>query len=996
MIYVVPKSNEMDQHCVQVRDSAARHLGIQSGSVKAARIFEFKDYTLNDEEKYFVQNHLVNSIVNSVFFTNQYSEINFQSYCVVSKKPGITDDESRCAEKTFEDRFSKVSPKVSTHYLYMFENKLAEEDFEKVASTLLGNPLIHNFSYSWNSVAFASCERKVSTAPAAFQEKRKVNPFDLALNQEEVSAIEAHLSKDEVRKMRAEKGLSELTDCEWEIIGQTWSEHCKHKEFNAEIHYKDLDTGESKVVDSLFKSKIKKSTDEIDKAFKEKGNSFLVKVFNDNAGVVRIDDESLFVWKVETHNTPSALDPYGGAITGVLGVNRDAMGTGVGGARLLFNTNVLCFGKPDYKKPLLKGQKHPLYIREGVVRGVRDAGNHSGVPTVNGSVIYDDRYSGKPLVFCGTGAVLPKHYASQESWGKYVDAGDIIVMVGGRVGKDGIHGATASSTHTDESTPTTIVQIGSPLTQKLLSDFLEYVTRKGLVKSCTDNGAGGLSSSIGELAEFAGGARVHLERVPLKYPGLEPWEIFVSESQERMTLVCSASQIPQLKSIADGFEVELTAVGEFTNTGVLEVYFEEKVEAYLDLNFLHHGVPRKTLYAEWAKPTLVEPILSEMGERRFPRPPMPPSPLGNFLDDGHNRSLLELLASDNICSRRNIIRQYDHEVKGRSILKPLMGENQNAPQDAGVMRLSFEHYRGIAVSNGIIPRYGDIDAYQMSAGSFDEAVRQIIAVGGKLPDPEDKEPSFWSVNDNFCVPNVVYDPVHNTDGKTKLAKLVQMCDALYDMATFFKIPMTSGKDSMKNDFGTGKDKISVPPTILYSMVAGIEDVRKTLSSEWKNPGDLIYQIGKTYNELGASEFYALFGELGANVPVVRPEAAKRIYTQFSKAHQMGLLNSAHDLSDGGLSVALAESCIGSGKGARIQIANSELSVEALLFSESHSRFVVSISKENKAAFENIMGSDLLLLGEVSGETFLHCTMGEQTLLHCSVEQMKKAWERELA
>ncbi|HXW60312.1 MAG TPA: AIR synthase-related protein, partial [Myxococcota bacterium] len=553
--------------------------------------------------------------------------------------------------------------------------------------------------------------------------------------------------------------------------------------------------------------------------------------------------------------------------------------------------------------------------------------------------------------------------------------GDKILMVGGRVGKDGIHGATASSMHADESTPATIVQIGSPITQKLLSDFLEIITRQGLVKSCTDNGAGGLSSSVGELAELSGGAVVHLEKVPLKYGGLLPWEIFVSESQERMTLVCDQEFCATILHIAKEFEVEASIIGEFTASGLLEVYFEDRLEACLPLQFLHHGVPKKKLFAEWKKPLLDEPHMADC--------------------DSYNEILSELLARDNICSRKAIIRQYDHEVKGRTILKPLMGKNQNAPQDAAVMRLYFDNYQGIAIANGIIPRYGDIDPYQMSAGSFDEAIRQIIAVGGKLPDPHEEHPRFWSVNDNFCMPNIIYDPESNPDGKLKLAKLVLMCDALYDMSTYFHIPMTSGKDSMKNDFGTGGDKISVPPTILYSIVSAIPDVRVTLSSEWKNDGDLIYQVGKTYDELGASEFYAAHGFLGANVPVVRKKDAKRIYEKFAKAHERSLMKSAHDLSDGGLLVALAECSIGSGKGAFITITTKELSHHALFFAESHSRFIVSVAREHQQAFEAIMSTDAILLGEVTKKPELYCTRAGQTLVQCSVEQMSNAWERNL-
>ncbi len=978
-VYVLPKNEERSHRCQDIKNAAFRHLNIETGDVNFFKIFEFQNYNLNDEERNFVEHFLVDSVVYKLSFSQRYSDSKFASYCVVSKKEGITDDESRCAEKTFEDRFSKTSPVVSTHTLYMFEKTLPEEDFERLASTLLGNPLIENFTFSRDSIC-GPFERSGSTLLNPISQRgiglSKVEPLLLSLNDEEIGVIKNYFSQENVLQIRSEKNLKEITDCEWEILGQTWSEHCKHKEFNAEIEFTDLDTGEVRNINSLFHSKIKRATEDIDAVFKAKGNSFLVKVFNDNAGVVRVDDENLFVWKVETHNTPSALDPYGGAMTGVLGVNRDAFGTGVGGARLLFNTNVLCFGKPDYVKALLKGQKHPLYIREGVVKGIRDAGNQSGVPTVNGAVIYDDRYSGKPLVYCGTGGLLPHSYGNLKAWDKYVEPGDKILMLGGRVGKDGIHGATASSTHTDETTPTTIVQIGSPLTQKLLSDYLEFLTRRGLVKSCTDNGAGGLSSSIGELASLAGGARVYLEKVPLKYPGLAPWEIFVSESQERMTLVCNDSQYKEVLTFASTFEVEATVIGEFTNSGFLEVSYEEETLAYLSLDFLHDGVPKKKLLAEWKKPDLKEPSFDTSTQDL----------------DYYNETLLKLLASPNICSRRKIIQQYDHEVKGRTVLKPLMGKNQNAPQDAAVLRLSYDHYRGIAVSNGIIPRYGDIDAYEMSANSFDEALRQIIAVGGELPDPEVKDPVFWSVNDNFCVPNIVYDPVSNPDGKLKLAKLVRMCDALYDMSTFFCIPMTSGKDSMKNDFGVGKDKISVPPTILYSMVSGIRDVRATLSSEWKEAGDLIYHIGQCYEELGASEYYALFGYIGAKVPRVRKEQAKRVYTRFSKAHKAGLLQSAHDISDGGLLVALAESCIGSELGARICFLDSSLSSQAAFFSESPSRFIVSVSRKNKSFFEDLMQEDAQILGEVTKEEFLHCEWNSQLFVHTSLTHMAGAWE----
>jgi phosphoribosylformylglycinamidine synthase len=798
----------------------------------------------------------------------------------------------------------------------------------------------------------------------------------LALNLEEMKAIRAYYEREDIRKERVAKGLPDQpTDVELEVFAQTWSEHCKHKEFNALIEYENKETGEKKTINSLFKTYIKGSTDIVKEHLEAKNNKWLVKVFSDNAGTVRATGDKLFVWKVETHNSPSALDPYGGAITGILGVNRDIMGTGVGGAEFLFNTNVLCFGPPDYDKKLLKGQLHPRRIMEGVVAGIEDGGNKSGVPTVNGSVVFDERFAGKPLVFCGTGGLMPEKYNGRNAWEKTIDPGDRILMAGGRVGKDGIHGATFSSVEINEKSPVSAVQIGSPITQKKLYDFMLVATRKGLIKSSTDNGAGGLSSSIGELAEIPNGAVVFLDKVPLKYSGLKPWEIFVSESQERMTLVVEPGKVEALLQLAKEMEVEVTDIGYFTGTGYLDVRYKDKIVNYLDLDFLHNGVPQKKMIAEWKKPDLKEPE--------------------NLRVNDYNRVLSDLLSSLNIRSRENIIRRYDHEVKGKSIVKPLMGEQGKSPQDAAVMRIDHESYEGIAVSNGICPKYGDIDAYEMSAGAFDEAVRQIIAVGGELPNTRENDGIFWSVNDNFSVPDSEYHPENNPDGKEKLAKLVQMNEALYDMATFFDIPMTSGKDSMKNDFKSEGVKISVPPTIVYSMVAKIKDIRHTITSDFKAKGDLIYQVGKTYDELGASEFYKLFGELGANVPKVRKAEAKDTYLKMMQANKEKLIESAHDISDGGMAVALAECLIGTDLGAEISVDNlGDLSLQAKLFAESHSRFIVSIKPENKERFEEIFGDKAIYLGTVTADNKLTIKENKKLIINQPVSGLENEWSRE--
>lgn len=994
-IQVVLKEQIRDTKGEQVAQKAAQQLHIQTGKVKTAKRFSIQYESSLEQLEAYAKQCIRDVVTDEIIINDWQHPTGYQSFIGVAQLPGVTDDEGMSAQMAWADFFNTNAEvhtqKIFTQNLYYFEHKLSAQQLEKIAKRLLGNPLINHFTYAhnengkWGIEAYVpevrlEADKTVETINLNLSDEELLELSRqkvLALNLAEMKAIVSHYQDKNTQAARQKVGLGqEPTDCELEILGQTWSEHCKHKEFNAVIHYKDEQTGEERTINSLFKTFIKGTTSKVQESLEANGNDWLVKVFSDNAGVVKATDDQLFVWKVETHNSPSALDPYGGAITGILGNNRDPLATGVGGARLLFNTNVLCFGDPNYNKPLLTGQLHPRQIMEGVVAGIEDGGNKSGVPTVNGAVVFDNRYSGKPLVYCGTGALMPYDYKGAASWKKPIDAGDRIVVAGGRVGKDGIHGATFSSIEIDEHSPSSAVQIGSPITQKKVADFLIRACREGLVKCSTDNGAGGLSSSIGELATISGGAVVELEKVPLKYAGLKPWEIFVSESQERMSLVIEPQHSPALFELAAFMEVELTDIGYFTDQGFLDVRYEDQQVAYLDMVFLHEGDPQKVMQAAWKKPQLSEPTLHPA------------------LD--YNRILLQLMGSLNICSRASIIRRYDHEVKGKSIVKPLMGPTGKAPQDAAVLRFGFDSFEGVAVSNGILPRYGDIDAYEMSAGAFDEAVRQIISAGGRLPNTQSGDGIFWSVNDNFCVPDSDYHPTTNPDGKQKLAKLVQMCQALYDMATYFDIPLTSGKDSMKNDFKADGQKISVPPTILYSMTAKMPDVRQSVTSEFKAAGDLIYQLGETYNELGASEFYSLMGALGANVPKVRKEKAKALYLAVMQANQNNWIASSHDLSDGGLAVALTEAAFGGQLGAQINLdVLGNLSTTVKLFSESHSRFVVSVAPENQAAFEALLGERAYLLGKVTAAKEIVINNKQQNLVQLSTEKLVKAWSEGL-
>ena len=1003
-IQLTLKSGQHDGDGQRVAEAAARHLGLATGRVRSAALYTVR-YPLSETQlRDFATRCLADPVLHDVRLNELTAAPGFATYILVARRPGVTDDEGTSAQNALADILNEPLDVHTQHIfskkLYLLENNLPEADLRRIAEELLGNKLINWLEVGLvadgirdytprpggGAEAITEVISLTGLSDAELVQLSKKNIY--ALNLEEMRAVRDYFAAAETQAERQAAGLpADPTDCELEIIAQTWSEHCKHKEFSALINYKDLATGDKKQVDSLFKTYIKHATSEVDRQLRANGNDWLVKVFSDNAGAVRINADSLFVWKVETHNSPSAIDPYGGAITGILGNNRDPLATGIGGARLLFNTNVLCFGNPEYDGPLLTGQLHPRRILEGVRKGIEDGGNKSGVPTVNGAIVFDDRYAGKPLVYCGTGAVMPMQFAGLDSWEKKIEDGDRIIMAGGRVGKDGIHGATFSSIELDETAPATAVQIGSPITQKLAMDFLMLAARRGLLKCSTDNGAGGLSSSVGELAGISGGAVVELEKVPLKYPGLRPWEIFVSESQERFTLVVEPDKMAEITALGREMEVELTDIGYFTADGFLDVRFDGAPVARLNLHFLHEGVPRKILEAEWTG--MNEEVRSKNEELALKA--VNSSSLMPHSSFDYTGTLMQLLGALNICSRESVIRQYDHEVKGRTIVKPLMGATGQAPQDAAVVRFNFESWEGVAVSNGIIPRYGDLDAYDMSAGSFDEAVRQIIAVGGKLPNLTPGDGIFWSVNDNFCVPDSVYDPVSNPDGKQKLAKLVRMCEALRDATAAYCIPLTSGKDSMKNDFKADGVKISVPPTVLYSMTAKMEDVRRAVTSDFKQADDVVYLLGKTHDELGGSEFYALHGQLGANVPKVDFVKAKALYTLIGQANDQRLIQSCHDLSDGGLAVALAETTFGYGYGAEIELLADDLPLATQLFSESHSRFLATVAPEDVMAFEQLLGDRATRLGRVTLDGQLTVRHANQTVVSANTATLRAAW-----
>jgi phosphoribosylformylglycinamidine synthase II len=902
--------------------------------------------------------------------------------------PGVTDNVGRTAREALEACLSlrlKDAEKVYTSRQYLIQGRLSQTEAEKIATELLGNPLINRFEIrgkeEWDpDKGIGPLVPKVTGLRGGTIERFNLDIQDqellalsrdrlLALSLAEMKAIQGYLRDERVKKKRRETGIKgQFTDVELESIAQTWSEHCKHKIFQARITYRD-DAGKEEVIDGLFDTYIKGSTEAIRRSLGKKDPC--LSVFTDNAGVVAFNEDWSLCFKVETHNTPSALDPYGGALTGIVGVNRDPFGTGKG-AKLIFNVDTFCFAPPDWEGPLPPRVLHPKRIFEGVREGVEHGGNKSGIPTVNGSIVFDKRYVGKPLVYCGTCGIMPRTIKGEPSHIKEAHPGDLVVMVGGRIGKDGIHGATFSSEELHEASPTSAVQIGDPITQKRMTDFLLLARDQGLYTSITDNGAGGLSSSIGEMARGPGGCEIFLERAPLKYPGLDPWEVLLSESQERMTVAVAPDKIAEFLKLAAKMGVEATEVGCFTDSGQMHCLWHGETVAYLDMAFLHDGVPRMDLKANWKRPQNPEPD--------FP----PPQDLTATLE--------QMLSRLNICSKEAVVRQYDHEVQGGSAIKPLVGEKADGPGDAAVLRPLLDSLKGIVVSHGICPRYSDIDTYHMMACAIDEAVRNNVAVGG--------DPTRMAGLDNFCWP----DPVQSAktpDGEYKLAQLVRANKALYAYTIAYQCPCISGKDSMKNDFMAGDEKISVPPTVLFSVLGMIDDVRKAVTMDCKAAGDLVYIVGQTYEEMGTSEYLAMHDFIGNRVPQVRAEQAKELYHKLHRAIMEGLIASCHDCSDGGLGIALAESAFAGGFGMEVDLrkvpAEGIERDDYLLFSESQSRFVVTVHPAKQKAFLAIMkGISVGEIGKVTkSKAFVVIGLKGKKIIHGDIYKLKAAWQRPL-
>ncbi|MDJ0783918.1 MAG: AIR synthase-related protein [Desulfosarcinaceae bacterium] len=964
-IEIALRSGLPDAEGRSISQKAADYFGITVDAIRTIHILTL-DADLNESQVVEIQRDIFTNPVTQVSSLEPL-EFDFDWCIWVGFRPGVRDTAGSTGQEAIEDLLGyQFGPQeglyTSKRYCLKGEG-LTRVQLDRLASELLANDIIQRWqifsSAEWRptegvgyplSKVRLDHEPQVTTlaidSDASLQALSDAR--NLALNPNDIPVIRRYFLDPKVQAERAAVGLGDPTDLELEYISQARSDHCNHNTFRGRFDYRDLATGEREEIVSLFKTCIQTPTLDL-----QKRKPWVKSVLWDNAGVGEFDDDHLYVITGETHNSPSNMEAYGGAITGIVGIYRDPMGTGRG-SKLIMGSYGYCVGPRDYDGEL-QPRLHPRRLLDGVIEGVRDGGNKSGIPTPFGQVLFHPGYLGKCLVFVTALGIMPAMIKGEPAHEKTILPGDRVVMCGGRVGKDGIHGVTASSEVFSADTPAGHVQIGDPYTQKKMHDFLLEARDEGLTRFITDNGGGGLSSSVGETAMFSKGVEVDLEKVPLKYDGLDQWEIWISESQERMTVAVPPEHVDRFMELSRRHAVESTVIGTYNDSGKLHIKYNNDTCAHVDLDFLESGFPRWQFDAHWTPPDLrglVEPVIKT------------PSV--------YNTLLLDLLARPNIASKEWVARQYDHEVQGTSVIKPLVGRQRDLPSDAAVIRPVLTSQRGLVFAQALLPWYSAVDAYHMAACTIDEALRRHISVGG--------DPEHVGGVDNFCWPNIQYHPVENPDGRFKAAQLVRACKALKEICLAYGIPLLSGKDSMYVDghlpgaYGESH-KVSAPETLQFSTTGVIEDIDRCVTMEPKRKGDALYLLGTTRDELGGSEYYDRFGYVGLQVPTVRPDEHLPLYQALTKAIAMGLCASVHGIYRGGLGVHLALMAMGADLGLVVELARvpgeGSPSDATLLFSESAGRFLVTVGPDQKAAFEDVMGTlAFACIGDVTDGTDL--------------------------
>ena len=972
----------------EARKDRLRSMGFDVDQVTLNDIYTV-DAELEDSELEKVLSLLHNPVIQEASLIQQSPEA-FDHAVEIGRLPGVTDNVGSTAREGIEARLKRLlgeGEDVYTSQLMFLEGNITEKDLSAIES-IFSNPLIQRVERKSLEAYREARGMEVVVPKVTLEEKPTTDTVDLLVDDLELQRIGKagifdhfkELSQSKFEELRQDYAEDQLklgdlveregkyyqkvrrgplaldlkymhtiqryfgklgrnpTDVELESIAQTWSEHCKHTIFADPI---------DEIKEGLFATYIKAATERIREELGDK--DFCRSVFKDNGGIIDFDEFYDLVDKVETHNAPSRLDGEGGSGTGIGGVIRDILGTGKA-AKTFALAYLFCLADMRRQHKLYRGpnQREPLesVLKNtlDIIRGVGNYGNQSGIPTTHGQVRFDERYAGKPLVFVRGSGIIPKDINGKPSYEKKANPGDYIVVVGGRTGRDGEHGATFSSEALDEGSPATAVQIGDAITQKKKNDALLEARDRELYSSITDNGAGGLSCSVGEMGKESGGAYVRLHKAPLKYQGMAPWSIWISEAQERMTLAVPPDKIEEFLELMARRKVEATVIGEFTDSGKCVVEYDGQTVMDLDMDFLHDGLPPRPMTTTYTRPVHEEPDFAQ--------------------PDNLSQTLTDMLSRLNITSWEFISQQYDHEVQGGSVIKPLQGRGR-VNGDAAVTKPVLNSPKAVVSSQGINPSYSDIDTYHMAASAIDTAIRNAIAAGAN--------PDHLALEDNFCW--------CSSREPERLGQLKEAARACYDYAVAYKTPFISGKDSMFNDFEgfdeDGKEiKISVPPTLLISSISVMDDATKAVSLDAKIPGDLVYVLGETHDELGGSEYFAMIGEqergeayIGNNVPKVDAEKNSQLYRSYAKAVDDRLVASAQSVHIGGLAVALAKTALGGGLGMDISLENipgTDSRYDFAMFSESQGRMVVTISPKNKEKFEAVMeGSPFAQIGTVT-------------------------------
>ncbi|MFO0887178.1 MAG: phosphoribosylformylglycinamidine synthase subunit PurL [Candidatus Nomurabacteria bacterium] len=919
----------------EAQQEAERTLGLDSiESIRTAKVYRVQG--VSEEEAHTLAGQLLTDPVSEQYSLDEPVGFETPHVVEVAYKPGVMNPEASSIMKAAQDLgISQQAVDSSREYAFFGDVEPTQVD-EVVGRLLMNKTVEHVVTEKPSSLTFEGNVGPISIVPireASEPELAELSKDKLFLNDEEMGVVQKHFRKLD----------RDPTDAELEIIAARWSEHCGHKTFNAKV-----------VVDGVEKEPL---YTRIKNAAKEQFGDLVVSAFGDNSGVMKFYEGQAICGKVETHNSPSAIEPYGGAMTGSGGVFRDIMGTGQG-AKTIISTDMFCFAPPDLDESLLpSGTLRPDYLQRRVVQGVRDYGNRMGIPTGNGSVHYHEDFRAKPTVIVGAYGIMPESRAEK---GEPL-VGDLVVIIGGKTGRDGIHGATFSSGEMTDRTAnvnSSAVQIGNAIEEKRMFDALIEARDLGYIRALTDCGAAGFSSAIGEIGENIG-LTVDISKAPLKYPGLAPWEIWLSESQERMVAAISPDNIEDFLAVSRKYNVESTVLGVFDGSYTLTVNYGEQNVAELDYEFLSGGLPQRVMQAHWKRVDVpeVSPDIPQNEQEWVDR-------------------LKAVLSHGNVCSKEPIVRQYDHGVQGGNVVSPFGGVKQDGPNDALVVRPMLDKPYGVVQSHGMNPILNRLDPFEGTVWAIAEAAANYVSAGGNIDEAAAVGNYIWPFPDEEA-----------------MGSLDRSVDAAVEMMQRLKLPVISGKDSLSSTY-RGKDGqvIKIPPVYTMSIFGRIPDVEKTMTSDIKQAGSTLVLVGNLGEGMAGSAYYDIAGGSSNNIPLVDKETLPAVLGSVHQAIVGGKVLACHDISEGGVISAVAEMCFGGNVGVELEPNNVSVSeMDKFLFNETAGCFVVEVESDEVAQelFSNVPYQKL---GQTTTDETIQVREQNGVVFTVGTDELKRAWQ----